>query len=38
LDQAVRPGRLTVTAQGNIYLVDQDNSDVLQLSFAGDGY
>jgi diguanylate cyclase (GGDEF)-like protein len=38
LDQAVRPGRLTVTAQGNIYLVDQDNGDVLQLSFAGEGY
>ncbi|HUU57181.1 MAG TPA: diguanylate cyclase [bacterium] len=38
LKQAVRPGRLTVTAQGNIYLVDQDNGDVLQLSFAGDGY
>ncbi len=34
LEQAVRPGRLTVTAQGNIYLVDQDNGDVLQLSFA----
>ena len=38
LKQAVRPGRLTVTAQGNIYLVDQDNGDVLQLSFAGEGY
>jgi len=38
LKQAVRPGRLTVTGQGNIYLVDQDNGDVLQLSFAGDGY
>lgn len=34
LNQAVRPGRLTVTPQGNIYLVDQDNGDVLQLSFA----
>jgi hypothetical protein len=38
LKQAVRPGRLTVTGQGNIYLVDQDNGDVLQLAFAGDGY
>jgi diguanylate cyclase (GGDEF)-like protein len=38
LKQAVRPGRLTVTGQGNIYLVDQDNGDVLQLAFTGDGY
>jgi len=35
LEQAVRPGRLTVTAQGNLYLVDQEGADVLQLSFAG---
>jgi hypothetical protein len=38
LGQAVRPGRLAVTAHGNVYLVDQDNGDVLQLSFAGEGY
>ncbi len=34
----VRPGRLTVTARGNIYLVDQENADILQLSFAGESY
>jgi diguanylate cyclase (GGDEF)-like protein len=34
LNRTVRPGRLTVTAPGNVYLVDQENDDVLQLSFA----
>jgi diguanylate cyclase (GGDEF)-like protein len=38
LNRTVRPGRLTVTAPGNIYLVDSENADVVQLSFAGDVY
>jgi diguanylate cyclase (GGDEF)-like protein len=37
LGRSVRPGRVTVTAQGNLYLVDQEGADILQLSFAGGG-
>jgi hypothetical protein len=38
LGRSVRPGRLAVSARGAIFLVDQENADVLQLSFAGEGY
>ncbi|MEE8640527.1 MAG: diguanylate cyclase [bacterium] len=38
LGRSVRPGRLAVSAMGAIFLVDQENADVLQLSFAGEGY
>ncbi len=38
LGRSVRPGRLAVSAMGAIFLVDHENADVLQLSFAGEGY
>jgi len=38
LGRSVRPGRLAVSARGAVFLVDQENADVLQLSFAGEGY
>jgi len=37
LNRSVRPGRLAVSAKGAIFLIDQENADVLQLSFAGGG-
>jgi len=37
LGRLVRPGRLAVSAGGSIYVVDQENADVLQLSFGAPG-
>jgi DNA-binding beta-propeller fold protein YncE len=36
LNRAVRPGRMAVSAKGAIFLVDQENADVLQISFPGE--
>jgi diguanylate cyclase (GGDEF)-like protein len=36
LNRTVRPGRMAVSAKGAIFLVDQENADVLQISFTGE--
>jgi len=37
LGKLVRPGRLAISAGGRVYLVDQENADVLVVTLGGEG-